>query len=144
MPARGPCYQLTTATRSPRALLERLTLSGAPMPRTTSHSVWPSATVPVAVGAAAAPSDKALAFAGTPAEVIPGQAPSALTKSSRLTGLSGVRGGVSIDTFLMKTLPLRENHSASFDKRSDEKKSDVAAQPAIMGAHSISVSTDFR
>src|ERR1700731_935193 len=143
MPARGPCDQLTTATRSPWALLERLTLSGAPMPRTTSHSVWPSATVPVAVGAAAAPSDKALAFAGTPA-VIPGQAPSALTKSSRLTGLSGVRGGVSIDTFLMKALPLRENPSASFDKRSDEKKSDVAAQPAIMGAHSISVSTDFR
>jgi hypothetical protein len=44
----------------------------------------------------------------------------------------------------MKILPLRENHSASFDKRSDEKKSDVAAQPAIMGAISSSVSTDFR
>ena len=97
------------------------------------------------VGAAAAPSDKALAFAGTPADAIPGQAPSALTKSSAVTGLSGVRGGVSIETFLMKSLPLRENHSASFDKRSDEKISDdVAAQPATMGANKSSASIVFR
>ena len=29
-----------------------LTLSGAPIPRTTSHSVWPSATAPVVAGLA--------------------------------------------------------------------------------------------
>ena len=34
-----------------------LTLSGAPIPRTTSHSVWPSATAPVPALAAAAPSE---------------------------------------------------------------------------------------
>src|SRR6478672_952397 len=110
-----------TATRSPRALFERLTLSGAPMPRTTSHSVWPSATAPVVEGAGAppAPSVEALASAGPPGGAIPGQSPSALTSSSAVTGLLGVSGGVSIETFLMNTLPERENHSASFDKRSD-------------------------
>ena len=97
------------------------------------------------VGAAVAPSDEALAFVGAPADAIPGQAPSALTKSAGMTGLSGVSGGVSIETFLMKSLPLRENHSASFDKRSDEKISDVvAAQPAIKGANKSSASTGFR
>src|SRR3984957_3138311 len=118
-----------TATRSPRGLFERLTLSGGPMPRTTSHSVWPSATVPVVegAGAAAAPSANALALAGALAAVIPGQKPSALTRSSEVTGLSGVNGGVSIETFLMKSLPLRENQSASFDKRSDENISEAPA-----------------
>src|SRR3979411_932266 len=91
------------------------------MPRTTSHSVWPSATDPVVegVGAAAAPSVNALASAGPLGGAIPGQSPSALTKSSEVTGLLGVRGGVSIETFLMNSLPERENHSASFDRRSD-------------------------
>src|SRR3954463_5191682 len=46
MPAGGPAVHVTTATRLPAASPERLTLEGAPMPRTTSHSVWPSATVP--------------------------------------------------------------------------------------------------
>src|ERR1700754_4312080 len=107
-----------TATRSPRELFDRLTLPGAPMPRTTSHSVWPSATVPVVLGggAPAAPSVRALAPAGG---AMPGQRPSALTKSSAVTGLFGVNGGVSIDTLLMLNLPARENHWASLDSRSD-------------------------
>src|SRR5712671_4304174 len=145
MPARGPRDQLTTATRSPRALLEILTLSGAPMPRTTSHSVWPSATVPLrAGGAPAAPSVMALASAGAPAGAMPGQAPSALTKSSAVTGLSGVSGAVSIDTFLMNSLPERENHSASFDRRSDENIFDALEQPAMAGASSSNISNRFR
>src|SRR5882762_126859 len=135
-----------TATRSPRGLLERLTLSGAPMPRTTSHSVWPSATDPVVegVGAAAAPSVNALASAGPLGGAIPGQSPSALTKSSEVTGLLGVRGAVSIETFLMNSLPERENHSASFDRRSDENISDVLEQPAMTGASSSNISSRFR
>ena len=53
-------------------------------------------------------------------------------------------GGVSIETFLMKSLPLRENHSASFDNRSDEKISEVVApQPTIRGASTSSASTEF-
>src|SRR5437660_1369187 len=55
MPARPPREKVTTATRSPRGPVERLTLSGAPMPRTTSHSVCPSATVPEVEGRAQAP-----------------------------------------------------------------------------------------
>src|ERR1700716_2165656 len=135
-----------TATRSPRALLERLTLSGAPMPRTTSHSVWPSATVPVVegTGAPAAPSVKALASAGPAGGAIPGQNPSALTKSSAPTGLLGVRGGVSIEMFLMNSLPGRENHSASFDSRSDENISDVLEQPATSGANTSSANSRLR
>src|SRR6201992_4179704 len=123
-----------------------LTALGAPMARTTSHSVWPSATVPVATGAgAAAPSDNALAFVGIFADAIPGQAPSALTRSSAVTGLSGVSGGVSIETFLMKRRPLRENHSASFDMRSEEKISEaVAPHPDSTGASNRSASTGFR
>src|SRR5262249_15811472 len=120
-----PVFQVSTATRSPRALLERLTLLGAPMPRTTSHSVWPSATVPPA-GADA--SVEALASAG-PAGAMPGQPPSALTRSWAPTGLSGVRGGDSIEMFLVKTRPVLENHSASFDSRSVP-----AEQPASSGA----------
>ena len=55
-----------------------------------------------------------------PGGAMPGQPPSALTRSSGVTGLSGVSGGVSIETFLMNTRPERENQSASFDSRSDE------------------------
>jgi hypothetical protein len=45
----------------------------------------------------------------------------------------------------MKSRPLRENHSASFDKRSDEKTSDmlVPAQPETMGAKRSNANTDF-
>jgi hypothetical protein len=93
-------------------------------------------------GAAAAPSAKAFALAGMLA-VIPGQKPSALTRSSEVTGLSGVKGGVSIETFLMKSLPLRENHSASLDKISDENISDAPAQPAIIGANTSNASNRF-
>src|ERR1700733_9230196 len=145
IPARAPCEKLTTATRSPRGFLEMLTASGAPIPRTTSHSVWPRATVPAGAGAGTAvPSDDALAFVGTLAAAIPGQAPSALTRSSAVTGLSGVSGGVSIDTFLMKSLPLRENHSASLEINSVLKRSEaVAPQPANTGASRRTASIDF-
>src|SRR6185312_11143378 len=98
MPARGPLRHVITATRRPAASLERLTLEGAPMPRTTSHSVWPSATVPP-TGAAAVVD--ALASAGPGGGAMPGHAPSALTRSSATTGLSGVSGGDSIEMFLM-------------------------------------------
>src|SRR6478735_4685396 len=122
MPARAPVVQVTTATRRPAASLERLTLDGAPMPRTTSHSVWPSATVPP-IGAV-----EALASVGAPTGAMPGQAPSALTRSSATTGLSGVSGGDSIEMLLMKNRVGLLNHSASFDSRSEP------AQPAISGA----------
>ena len=65
---------------------------------------------------------------------MPGQAPSALTRSSAVTGLSGVSGGVSIDTFRMNSRPERENHSASFDSRSDWNMSAPPEQPATAGA----------
>src|SRR5260370_16759256 len=109
------------ASRSPRGLLERLTLSGAPMPRTTSHSVWASATAPVveAVGAAAAPSVSALASAGPFGGVIPGQSPSALTRSSEVTGLLGVSGPVSIATFLINNPPEPQNPSPHFPNTHD-------------------------
>jgi hypothetical protein len=62
-----------------------------------------------------------------------------------VTGLSGVSGGVSIETFLMKSRPLRENHSASFDNRSEEKISElVAPQPARIGANKTSASNGLR
>lgn len=59
---------------------------------------------------------------------MPGQAPSALTRSSAPTGLSGVSGGDLIEMFLMKRRPGFWNHSASFDSRS------VPEQPASSGA----------
>src|SRR6476620_10644203 len=127
------------ATRSPRALLERLTLSGAPMPRTTSHSVCPSATVPVVEGAGAPAAPSASALAPLPAGAIPGQPPSAATSSSGVTALSGLSGGVSIDTLRMNTRPVRENQSASFDMRSDAPE-----QPASAGPSSNNVSSGFR
>jgi hypothetical protein len=80
-----------------------------------------------------------LASAGPFGGVIPGQSPSALTRSSAVTGLLGVKGGVSIETFLMNSLPERENHSASFDSRSD-----VLEQPAMTGASRRSASSRFR
>src|ERR1700681_4538208 len=85
MPARDPFDQVTTATRSPRGLLERLTLSGAPMPRTTSHSVWPSATVPPFAGGGlpAAPSASALASPAPGGGAIPGQGATATNEISR-------------------------------------------------------------
>jgi hypothetical protein len=56
----------------------------------------------------------------------------------------GVNGGVSIETFLMNNLPERENHSASFDRRSDENMSDAPEQPATSGANSSNASRRFR
>jgi hypothetical protein len=56
----------------------------------------------------------------------------------------GVKGGVSIETFLMNNLPERENHSASFDRRSDENMSDAPEQPAMTGANSSNTSRRFR
>src|SRR3982074_929530 len=106
------------------------------MPRATSHSVCSSATAPGLAVGAAAPSVNALASAGGPGAAMPGHSPSALIRSSGVTGLSGVNGGVSIETFLMKTLPGRENQSASFDNRSDESMLDAPEQPAISGAAS--------
>src|SRR5438105_14497815 len=141
MPARGPCEKVTTATRSPRPLLEKLTLLGAPTPRMTSHSVCPSATVaPLAGdGLPAAPSASALASAVPGGGAMPGQAPSALTRSSAVTGLSGVNGGVSIDTLRMNTRPVRENQSASRDRMSD-----ALPQPASAGPSSNNASNGFR
>jgi hypothetical protein len=75
---------------------------------------------------------------------MPGHCPSALTRSSAVTGLSGVNGGVSIETFLMKTRPERENQSASFDSRSEEIMLVVPEQPATSGAASTSTSNRFR
>src|SRR3954462_6661152 len=123
MPARGPVVQVTTATRLPAASPERLTFEGAPMPRTTSHSVWPSATVPP-TGAGV----EALASAG-PAGAMPEQAPSALTRSSAPTGRSGVSGGDSIEMLLMNRRLGLLNHWASLDNRSVPPE-----QPATSGA----------
>jgi hypothetical protein len=44
----------------------------------------------------------------------------------------------------MNSLPERENHSASFDRRSDEKMSDVLEQPAMTGASRSNASSRFR
>src|SRR5258705_5065568 len=113
------------------------------MPRTTSHSVCPSATVPeVEGGAPAAPLASALASPG--AGAIPGQPPSALTRSSAVTGLSGLSGGVSIETLRMNSWPERENHCASFESRSDCSISAVPEQPAISGASVHNASSRFR
>ena len=70
---------------------------------------------------------------------MPGQAPSALTRSSGVTGLSGVSGGVSIETLRMKTRPVRENQSASFESRSD-----AWLQPASTGPSSNTTIHGFR
>src|SRR3954447_3307592 len=135
MPARGPVVHVITATRRPAASFERLTLEGAPMPRTTSHSVWPSATVPP-MGAGVV---DALASAGPADGAMPGQPPSALTRSSAPTGLSGVSGGDSIEMFLMNNRLGLLNHSASFDSRSVPPE-----QPASSGATAASaIMSDF-
>jgi hypothetical protein len=44
----------------------------------------------------------------------------------------------------MNSLPERENHSASFDSRSDWNISDAPEHPAIMGASASSASSRFR
>src|SRR5882757_9805319 len=129
-----------TATRSPRELLERLTLSGAPMPRTTSHSVWPSATVPVVDGRGAPAAPSASALASAPGAAIPGHPPSPLTSSSGATAFSGDSGGVSIETLRMNTRPERENQSASRLIQSGA----LLVQPASTGPSSINVSSGFR
>jgi len=85
-----------------------------------------------------------LASAGPPGGAIPGQSPSALTKSSDVTGLFGIKGGVSIETLRMNSLPERENHSASFDRRSDENISDAPEQPAMTGASKTNASNRVR
>jgi hypothetical protein len=95
-------------------------------------------------GAAAAPSVNAFASAGPPGGAIPGQSPSALTKSSDVTSLLGLNGGVSIETLRMNSLPERENHSASFDRRSDENMSDALEQPAMTGASRSNANRHFR
>src|SRR6478735_1053205 len=109
MPARAPVVQVTTATRRPAASPERLTLEGAPMPRTTSHSVWPSATVPP-IGAGAVVD--ALASAGP------------------------VGGGDSIEMLLMNRRLGVLNHWVSLDNRSDPPEqpatSGATAANAIM------------
>jgi hypothetical protein len=74
---------------------------------------------------------------------MPGQAPSALTRSSDVTGLSGVSGGVSIETLRMNSRPGRENHSASFDSRSDWNMSDAPEQPATAGASTSNANRPF-
>jgi len=103
-------------------------------PRTTSHSVMTKRHRPVveAVGAAAAPSVSALASAGPFGGAIPGQSPSALAKSSELTGLLGVRGGVSIETFLMNSLPERENipHLSTAD-RTKKDQTCLSSPPSL-------------
>jgi hypothetical protein len=44
----------------------------------------------------------------------------------------------------MNSLPERENHSVSFDRRSDENMSDAFVQPAMTGANSSNASRRFR
>jgi hypothetical protein len=46
--------------------------------------------------------------------------------------------------FLMNSLPGRENHSASFDSRSDENMLAALEQPAISGASTSNASSGFR
>src|SRR6185437_5894529 len=156
IPARGPWDQVTTASLSPRGSLEILTLPGSPIARTTSHSVWPSATVPAGGGggepgaadpaaaeSAAVEADlasvDALASAGLAGAGIPEHAPSALTRSSGVTGLSGVSGGASTEIFLTNNRLGRENHSASLEKRSG-----ALEHPAITGASESNSSNGVR
>jgi hypothetical protein len=44
----------------------------------------------------------------------------------------------------MNSLPERENHSASFDRRSDENIFDALEQPAMTGASASNTSNRFR
>src|SRR3954453_9005109 len=113
MPARGPVVQVTTATRLPAASPERLTLEGTPMPRPTSHSVWPSATVPPMTAGAVV---YVFASAGPGGGTMPAQAPSALTIFSTPTGVSGVNGGDSIEMLLINRRLGMLNHCASLDR----------------------------
>jgi hypothetical protein len=61
-----------------------------------------------------------------------------------VSSLLGVKGGVSIETGRMNSLPERENHSASFDRRSDENMLDAPEQPAMTGASRSNASRHFR
>src|ERR1700744_5289759 len=100
-----------------------LTLLGTPTARTKSHSVWPSATVPVTgcgVTAAAATAD-AFASAGPGGGVIPEHIPSGLTRSCDVIGFCGGNGGAWM--LSIESLPVRLNQSASRDIRSDENMS---------------------
>ncbi|MGH6677501.1 MAG: hypothetical protein ACREDL_00830, partial [Bradyrhizobium sp.] len=72
---------------------------------------------------------EASALAGLAGAGIPGHAPSALTRSSGVTGLSGVSGGASTETFLTKNRLGRDNHFVSLEKRSE-----ALEHPAITGA----------
>src|SRR4051812_50050848 len=83
------------------------------MPRTTSHSVWPSATVPDVDGGGLPAAPSASALASAPAAAIPGQPPSALTSSSGVTALFGDSGGGSIETLRMNKRPGSEKQSAT-------------------------------
>ena len=119
-------------------LIQCAIISGAssPTPRMTSHSVCPSATVPLLTGGGlpAAPSSNAFASAVPGGGAMPGHAPSALTRSSAVTGLSGVNGGVSIDTLRMNTRPVRENQSASRDRKpSGASRRNARADDACAG-----------
>jgi hypothetical protein len=71
----------------------------------------------------------ALASAGPGGGAMPAQPPSALTRSSAPTGLSGVSGGDSIEMLLMNRRLGVLNHWVSLDNRSDPPE-----QPATSGA----------
>ena len=86
-----------------------------------------------------APVACAFASAAPGGGAMPGQLPSALTRSSLVTGLSGVSGGDSIEMLRMNTRPGRENQSAS-----REKMSDAPEQPARPGASTSKASSEFR
>ena len=103
----------------------------------------PVAAVGVA-GAAAAPSDSALDAPAPIDGAMPGQRPSALMRSSGVAGLSGVSGGVSIETFLINSLPYRDMQSASLDSRSEDIMSDALPQPDTTGATKSSNINAFR
>jgi hypothetical protein len=109
------------------------------MPRTTSHSVWPSATVPVVEGCGLPAAPSASALAPAPGATMPGQAPSALTSSSGVTALVGLSGGVSIETLRMNTRPERWNQSASLDIKSDAPEHAASAGPS-----NTNISNGFR
>src|SRR3569833_3489144 len=65
---------------------------------------------------------------------MPGQPPSALTRSSAVIGFSGVSGGVSIETLRRKIRRDPENHSLSFDNRSLAPEQPDTADASTMNA----------
>jgi len=92
------------------------------MPRTTSHSVWPSATTPVPCGggAPAAPLASALACRSTGRRHA-GDSRPRRCEIFAVTALFGVSGGVSIEMLRMNIRLGRENQSASL--RTDRARS---------------------